>query len=86
MFEYLSKSIRYPEEAEVKGIQGRVIVTFVVEPDGSISNVKVSKSVNPLLNKEAVRVVESMPHWIPGKQNGNVVRVKYTAPVTFKLQ
>lgn len=86
MFEYLSKSIRYPEEAEVKGIQGRVIVTFVVEPDGSISNVKVSKSVNPLLNKEAVRVVESMPHWIPGKQNGNAVRVKYTTPVTFKLQ
>lgn len=86
MFEYLSKSIHYPREAEVKGIQGRVIVNFVVEPDGSISNVKVSKSVDPLLNKEAVRVVESMPHWIPGKQNGNAVRVKYIAPVTFKLQ
>ena len=86
MFEYLSKSIHYPKEAEEKGILGRVIVTFVVEPDGSISNVKVSKSVDPLLNKEAVRVVESMPHWIPGKQNGNAVRVKYTTPVTFKLQ
>lgn len=86
MFEYLSKSIHYPKEAEEKVIQGRVIVNFVVEPDGSISNVKVSKSVDPLLNKEAVRVVESMPHWIPGKQNGNAVRVKYTAPVTFKLQ
>ena len=85
LFEYLSKNIRYPVEAEKKGVQGRVIVTFVVERDGSIIDVKVVKSVDPSLDMEAKRVVSSMPHWIPGKQNGSAVRVKYTVPVTFKL-
>ena len=75
LFEYLSKNIKYP-----------VIVTFVVERDGSITDVKVVKSVDPSLDKEAQRVVKSMPHWIPGKQNGSAVRVKYTVPVTFRLQ
>ena len=70
----------------VEEIQGRVIVTFVVERDGSITDVKVVKSVDPSLDKEAQRVVKAMPHWIPGKQNGSAVRVKYTVPVTFKLQ
>jgi protein TonB len=86
LFEYLSKNIKYPVVAEENGIQGRVIVTFVVERDGSITDVKVAKSVDPSLDKEAMRVVKSMPHWIPGKQNGAAVRVKYTVPVTFKLQ
>ena len=86
LFEYLSKNIKYPVVAEENGIQGRVIVTFVVERDGSITDVKVAKSVDPSLDKEAMRVVKSMPHWIPGKQNGSAVRVKYTVPVTFKLQ
>lgn len=86
LFEYLSKNIRYPAVAEENGIQGRVIVTFVVEKDGSITDVKVAKSVDPSLDKEAQRVVKSMPHWIPGKQNGSAVRVKYTVPVTFRLQ
>ena len=86
LFEYLSKNIKYPVVAEENGIQGRVIVTFVVERDGSITDVKVAKSVDPSLDKEAQRVVKSMPHWIPGKQNGSAVRVKYTVPVTFKLQ
>jgi protein TonB len=86
LFEYISKDKCYPKEAEEKGIQGRVLVAFVIEPDGSTSNVKVSKSVDPLLDKEAVRVVESMPRWIPGKQNGKVVRVRYIVPVTFRLQ
>ena len=86
LFEYLSKNIKYPVVAEENGIQGRVIVTFVVERDGSITDVKVPKSVDPSLDKEAMRVVKSMPHWIPGKQNGSAVRVKYTVPVTFRLQ
>jgi protein TonB len=86
LFEYLSKNIKYPVVAEENGIQGRVIVTFVVERDGSITDVKVAKSVDPSLDKEAQRVVRSMPHWIPGKQNGAAVRVKYTVPVTFRLQ
>ena len=86
LFEYLSKHIKYPVIAEENGIQGRVIVTFVVERDGSIPDVKVLKSVDPSLDKEAQRVVKSMPRWIPGKQNGSAVRVKYTVPVTFRLQ
>ena len=86
LFEYLSKNIKYPVVAEENGIQGRVIVTFVVERDGSITDVKVAKSVDPSLDKEAMRVVKSMPKWIPGKQNGSAVRVKYTVPVTFRLQ
>lgn len=86
LFEYLTKNIKYPVVAEENGIQGRVIVTFVVERDGSITDVKVAKSVDPSLDKEAQRVVRSMPNWIPGKQNGSAVRVKYTVPVTFKLQ
>lgn len=86
LFEYLSKNIKYPVIAEENGVQGRVIVTFVVERDGSITDVKVVKSVDPSLDKEAQRVVKAMPHWIPGKQNGSAVRVKYTVPVTFRLQ
>ena len=86
MFEYLSKAIRYPVDAEKNGIQGRVICTIVVEKDGSISDVKVVKSVLPSLDKEAVRVVSSMPRWNPGKQSGSTVRVKYTIPLTFRLQ
>lgn len=85
LFEYLSKSIQYPEESRKKGIQGRVIATFVVEKDGSISNARVVKSVNPDLDTEALRVINAMPNWNPGKQNGKAVRTKYTVPVTFKL-
>lgn len=85
LFEYLSTNIQYPNDAYENGIQGRVIVTFIVEKDGSISNTKVSKTVNPSLDEEAQRLVKSMPHWIPGKQHGEPVRVKYTVPVTFRL-
>ena len=86
LLEYLAKNIKYPVVAEENGIQGKVIVTFVVERDGSITDVKVVKSVDPSLDKEASRVVKSMPKWQPGKQNGSAVRVKYTVPVQFKLQ
>ena len=86
LFEWLSKNIKYPVVAEENGVQGRVIVTFVVERNGSITDVQVAKSVDPSLDQEAVRVVKAMPHWIPGKQNGSAVRVKFTVPVTFRLQ
>ena len=85
MLQYLMKNIKYPEQAVKEGIQGRVTVRFIVEKDGSISDVKPVLSVHPLLNKEAVRVVESMPKWTPGKQNGKPVRVRYNLPVMFKL-
>ncbi len=86
LMKYLNTHIKYPAVAEENGIQGRVVATFVVERDGSISDVKVIKSVDPSLDKEAIRVLKSMPKWIPGKQNGSAVRVKYTVPVTFRLQ
>ena len=86
LMQYLSSHIKYPVVAEENGIQGRVVCTFVVERDGSITDVKVVRGVDSSLDKEAVRVVKSMPRWIPGKQNGSAVRVKYTLPVTFKLQ
>lgn len=85
LFDYLSKNIQYPKEAEAKGIVGRAIVVFVVEKDGSITNAKVVNNVEPSLGKEALRVILAMPNWIPGKQNGKLVRVKYTVPVNFKL-
>lgn len=85
MLQYLMKNIKYPEQAMKEGIQGRVTVRFIVEKDGSISDVKPVLSVHPLLNKEAVRVVESMPKWSPGKHNGKPVRVRFNLPVMFKL-
>ena len=85
LYEFLTQSIQYPEEARKNSIQGRVIVTFVVEKDGSITNARVVKSVDPLLDAEALRVINVMPKWNPGKQNGEPVRVKYTVPVSFKL-
>lgn len=86
LLEYLSNNIKYPVVAQENGVQGRVTVSFVVEKDGSITDVKVVRSVDPSLDKEAARVVKSMPRWIPGKQNGSAVRVKYNVPVSFKLQ
>lgn len=86
LMSWLGQNIKYPVIAAENGVQGRVIVQFVVEKDGSITDVKVAKSVDPSLDKEAARVVSSMPKWTPGKQNGSAVRVKYTVPVTFKLQ
>lgn len=83
---YLSKSIKYPAIAEENGIQGRVVCSFVVERDGSVSDIRIVKSVDPSLDKEAQRVIASMPKWIPGRQNGQAVRVKYSLPVTFRLQ
>ena len=83
---YLRDNIHYPTVAAENGVQGRVVVGFVVERDGSITDVNVLRSVDPSLDKEAMRVVKSMPRWTPGKQNGSAVRVKYQVPVTFRLQ
>ena len=86
LMEYLASSIQYPPECKESCIQGRVIVTFVVERDGSISHAKVAKSLDPRLDAEALRVVNAMPKWIPGRQGGVTVAVKYTIPVTFRLK
>lgn len=86
LMSYLGKNIKYPTIAQENGTQGRVIIQFVVERDGSITDVHVARGVDPYLDKEAVRVVKSMPKWIPGKQNGKAVRVKFTVPVMFRLQ
>ena len=83
---WLSKNVNYPATAQEKGIQGRVIIQFVVERDGSITEPKVVRGVDPDLDKEALRVVSAMPNWKPGKHKGEVVRVKYTLPVMYRLQ
>jgi len=83
---YLHDNVHYPTVAQENGVQGRVVISFVVERDGSISDVQVARSIDPSLDKEAVRVIKSMPKWQPGKQNGSSVRVKYNVPVNFKLQ
>ena len=86
LMQYLSKNIKYPTIAQENGTQGRVTVQFVVNRDGSIVDAKVVRSVDPYLDKEAIRVISSMPKWKPGMQRGKAVRVKYTVPVMFRLQ
>ena len=86
LFQFLSKNIQYPKLCEEHGIQGRVICSYIVEEDGSITDVQVRKSVHPSLDKEAVRVIQSMPKWNPGKENGLPVRVRYNLPITFSLK
>ena len=86
LMDYLSKNIKYPSIAQENNIQGRVIVEFVVNKDGSIVEPKVMRSVDTSLDNEAMRVIKSMPKWNPGKQRGKAVRVRYTVPVLFRLQ
>ncbi|NOY50730.1 MAG: energy transducer TonB [Chlorobi bacterium] len=86
LYKYLGQNIKYPPLAKESGIQGRVFVNFVVEPDGSISNVKVLRGIGGGCDEEAVRVVEGMPSWKPGKQRGKAVRVSYNLPIKFTLQ
>ena len=85
LMDYLKKNVTYPKECEETCVQGRVIITFIVGKNGSITKAKVVKSVHPALDKEALRVVKNMPYWIPGRQNGRKVRVKYAIPITFRL-
>ncbi len=86
LMQWLNANIKYPVIAAENGIEGRVIVQFVVSKTGSISDVRVVRGVDPSLDKEAVRVVSNMPNWTPGRQNGTTVNVRFTLPVTFRLQ
>ena len=85
LMQFLRQEVKYPKEAEEKGLQGRVVVRYIIEKDGSISEVEIAKSVNEYLDAEAIRVVNAMPKWKPGKQKGEPVRVKFTLPITFRL-
>lgn len=86
LMEYLKKNVRYPVICKEQGLQGRVIVQFVVNPDSTIPDAQVIKPVNPHFDKEALRVVNAMPKWVPGKIRGKTVRVRFTVPVTFRLE
>lgn len=85
MSEYFSKNFKYPKNAEAKGIQGKVYVSFVVTKEGKITKAKIWKSVDPELDAEALRLIQQMPNWVPGKKKGAIVNVALTLPVTFKL-
>jgi protein TonB len=86
MMKWLNENMQYPVIAQEQGIQGRVVVRFVVSPDGSVGSVELQRSLDPSCDKEALRVVKKMPRWVPGKQNGQAVSVYYTLPVRFRLQ
>lgn len=86
MIEYLNTNIKYPKDAIKQEVGGRVMVMFVVETDGSLSNVRVARKVFPSLDAEAVRVVKSMPKWKPGKEKGRPVRVNFTMPIVFSIK
>ena len=86
LLKYIAKNLKYPVIAQENGIQGKVILRFVVNAQGHVENVKVLRSLDPYCDKEAIRVVKSLPQWIPGKQNGRNVPVYYTCPIVFKLQ
>ena len=86
LMQWLSTNMKYPKIAAENGIEGRVYVLFIVRSTGEITDIKVARSVDPLLDQEAIRVIGSMPKWIPGKQGGEAVNVRYTMPLTFRLQ
>ena len=86
LFEYLSTNVKYPADAEKKKVEGRVLVTFIVNTDGSITDIELVRKAFPSLDAEAVRVISGMPKWIPGEQKGQKVRVKYTVPLPFRLK
>ena len=86
LLKYLTDSVKYPELAKKHGVQGRVVIGFIVEKDGSLTNVKVLRAVDRALDAEALRVVKGMPKWIPGRQNEQRVRVRYNVPVSFRLE
>ena len=85
LMSFISKNLKYPTICQESGVQGKVIVLFVVEKDGSTTDFRIVRSVDKYLDKEALRVLSSMPKWIPGKQKGVPVRVKYTVPINFRL-
>lgn len=83
---FVANNVNYPDEAYKKGIAGRVFVCFVIDKDGSVTDAKIARSINPLLDQEALRVVRSMPKWKPGKHKGVAVKVSYTIPINFALE
>lgn len=85
LLSFIAANLKYPVVSQENGIQGRVIVKFVVDKDGRITDVEITRSVDPTLDKEAMRIVKAMPKWKPGKLKGNCVRVKYTIPIVFGL-
>lgn len=86
LFQWLAANLQYPSIAAENGIQGRVVVKFVVEPDGSVTNATVTRGVDPSLDQEALRLVNAMPKWKPGMNNGKYVRVWYNLPVSFRIE
>lgn len=84
--EFISKTLQYPVIAQENGIQGKVVCSFIINQDGSVTDAEVVSGVDPSLDREALRIVSAMPKWTPGTQRGKAVRVKYTMPVTFTLQ
>jgi protein TonB len=86
ILQFIQENLHYPEEAAKDSIEGRVVVTFIVETDGSISNIEVVRGIHPLLDKEAIRVMGLMPKWNPAMNNDTPIRVKTSLPVTFKLE
>ena len=86
MMKFIRENIQYPASTKEYGIQGRVILRFVVTETGTIENITVLRSLDPACDKEAIRLLKSMPKWIPGKQNDEIVSVYYTLPIAFKLQ
>lgn len=86
MLKYINDNLRYPANAQENGIQGRVIINFLVETDGSLSEVKVVRGADPDLDKEALRLVKKMPRWTPGKMNGKPVRTRNILPITFRIK
>ena len=86
LFEFISQNIKYPADAQKQKVEGRVLAKFVIETDGSISDIEVVKNAFPSLDAEAVRVIQAMPKWTPGKQKGQVVRVKFMLPINFSLK
>ena len=85
MFDFVQKELHYPKHIKTTTIQGMVICSFIIQKDGTISHIKIIRGLHPLLDKEAVRVIKEMPKWIPGKQGGKAVPVKYTLPIRFTL-
>ncbi|MDH6356485.1 energy transducer TonB [Parabacteroides sp. PF5-9] len=86
LLKFISRNIKYPKSAQENGIQGRVVASMIIEKDGTVSNIEIVRGVEASLDQEAKRVIEIMPKWTPGTQRGNIVRVKYTVPIMFRLQ
>ena len=85
MRKFIAENIKYPEEAKAKGLSGKVFVQFVINKEGDVVNAKIARGIDPLLDAEAIRVVQSMPKWTPGSQRGKTVNVSFTVPIEYKL-